>query len=337
MSSPKQASLSLRWLRPFLRITGAHPAQLALFAREGIQLRDLANPDARYSHRLAMLLLAHAIESTGNTRIGLAAGESLEPGDMDVLEYAARACETMREAIFCTGRYMCLMHDGQQVVLREQDDWAIWEMRQVDDIERLPASNDFTLVAACTFARRHAGWKGQFREVHFQHPVATDMAEYERIFEGATIKLGMPHNALVIDRTDLDRPMLDANPGMRAAYELHASRLLEQLRPSDTLTSRVRQLLVEQLRAGNVGMDTVATKVAMSTSTLRRRLAEEGTTHTTLLDELRSELAEKYLTDPALAIGEIAFLLGFSHVTAFYNAFRRWRGTTPAEFRAARR
>jgi AraC-like DNA-binding protein len=131
--------------------------------------------------------------------------------------------------------------------------------------------------------------------------------------------------------------MLDANPGMRAAYELHASRLLEQLRPSDTLTSRVRQLLVEQLRAGNVGMDTIATKVAMSTSTLRRRLAEEGTTHTTLLDELRSELAEKYLTDPALAIGEIAFLLGFSHVTAFYNAFRRWRGTTPAEFRAARR
>jgi AraC-like DNA-binding protein len=72
----------------------------------------------------------------------------------------------------------------------------------------------------------------------------------------------------------------------------------------------------------------------MSASTLRRRLADEGVTHTELLDDVRRELGEKYLADPRLAISEVAFLLGFSHVTAFYNAFRRWQGLTPAEYRA---
>jgi AraC-like DNA-binding protein len=73
----------------------------------------------------------------------------------------------------------------------------------------------------------------------------------------------------------------------------------------------------------------------MSVATLRRRLGDEGTTHSELLDEVRRELAAKYLGDMSLAISEVAFLLGFSHVTAFYKAFRRWsNGVTPAEFRA---
>ena len=89
------------------------------------------------------------------------------------------------------------------------------------------------------------------------------------------------------------------------------------------------------LAAGDVSMADMARRTAMSVATLRRRLAEEGTSHSQLLDDVRRELAERYLSDRSLAISEVAFLLGFSHVTAFYKAFRRWsRGPTPAAFRA---
>jgi AraC-like DNA-binding protein len=56
-----------------------------------------------------------------------------------------------------------------------------------------------------------------------------------------------------------------------------------------------------------------------------------------ILDQLRHELACRHLADSRLSIGEIAFLLGFSEMSAFYRAFKRWTGHTPAEFRAQMR
>ena len=74
--------------------------------------------------------------------------------------------------------------------------------------------------------------------------------------------------------------------------------------------------------------------LAMSVPTLRRRLEEEGTTFTELVDELRRDLAERYLRDSRRSISEIATLLGFSHAPAFHKAFRRWKGVTPSAHRA---
>jgi AraC-like DNA-binding protein len=71
----------------------------------------------------------------------------------------------------------------------------------------------------------------------------------------------------------------------------------------------------------------------MSPRTLQRRLHEENTSHQQLLDELRRELAQRYLREPTIAIGETAFLLGFSEPSAFHRAFKRWTGTTPGTFR----
>jgi len=75
----------------------------------------------------------------------------------------------------------------------------------------------------------------------------------------------------------------------------------------------------------------------MSVATLRRRLADEGTTHSQILDEARRDLAKLYLSESRLSLQEIAFLLGYSQPNALYNAFRRWGvGTTLAGFRGRR-
>jgi AraC-like DNA-binding protein len=285
-----------------------------------------------------MELLAASLERTGDPRIGLLAGEALEPGDLDVLEYAARSCPTQRDAIQCANRYMVLMHGGQNGVLREDGDLAVWELQNTDDVARPAASNDFALTAAVTFARRYTGVRSPLHSVHFQHALATDATAYERIFDGAPVYLGMPHNALIFPREQLDLPMLQANPGFKTAFEEHAASLLAKLKQSSGVSGRVRDLLSEHLHTGDVSMQDVARKLAMSVPTLRRRLASEGTTHSELLDSLRRELAAMYLGDPTLSISDVAFLLGFARVPAFYRAFGRWfEGQTPTEFRATRR
>jgi AraC-like DNA-binding protein len=333
VTASTEATVSLRWIRPFIRITGADPLHLPILQREGITLRDLVDPDTRIRHGAMMELLATSVSRNGPL-IGLQAGEAMEPGDMDVLEYAARSCANHGEAIHCANRYMVLLHGGQEATLQEQGESAIWKLRPTDDVPRPAASNDFALTAACSFARRYTGVRAPLQEVHFAHDVATDVDEYARIFDGALIRLGMPHNALVFSREQLALPMLQANPGFKAAFEAHASTLLDRLKRSEGVSGRVRALFIEQLRSGDVSMEEVARRLAMSVATLRRRLSSEGTTHSELLESVRRELAEMYLADLSIAISEVAFLLGFSRVAGFYRAWGRWYTETPAEYRA---
>jgi len=333
--SVRETTVSLRWVIPFIRLTGADPLSLPILLREGISLLDFTNADTRLRHRALMELLERAVVRTGDPALGLKAGESLDAGDLDVLEYATRSCPTLRDAILCANRYMHLMHSAQDARLLEDGTFATWEVRITDDVPQPPAANDFAMTAACTYARRYTGQRNVLREVHLRHDTPTDAAAYARIFDGARIRLGAPHNALVFTREHLDAPMSHAHASLHAAYAMHAESLLERLRRSESLSARVRRLVISQLRSGDVTRESIARQLALSVPTLRRRLKEEGTTHGELLDEVRRELAERYLADKSLSLSEVAFLLGFAHVTAFYRAFHRWfQGCTPAEYRA---
>jgi AraC-like DNA-binding protein len=73
----------------------------------------------------------------------------------------------------------------------------------------------------------------------------------------------------------------------------------------------------------------------MSSRKLQRQLQSAGTTFNTLLNEIRQDLAKKYLREQHNNITEIGFLLGFSESRAFSRAFKRWLGVTPSEYRKA--
>ena len=79
-------------------------------------------------------------------------------------------------------------------------------------------------------------------------------------------------------------------------------------------------------------MAIIAEKLHMSPRSLQRRLHSEGTSFAELLSELRRDLALRYLRDQRIAIAEVGFLLGFLDVSAFHRAFKRWTGSTPAEY-----
>jgi AraC-like DNA-binding protein len=119
---------------------------------------------------------------------------------------------------------------------------------------------------------------------------------------------------------------------MQAAFDRYARELLD--RAALGARSRARDAIVARLGSGDMCMESVAARLAMSVPTLRRRLEDEGTTFTDLVDDVRRDLAERYLRDPGRSISEIATLLGFAHAPAFHKAFRRWKGVTPSAHRA---
>ena len=89
------------------------------------------------------------------------------------------------------------------------------------------------------------------------------------------------------------------------------------------------------LSRGEATVRNVSQELGMSVRTFARRLNDAGSTFAEILDQLRSDLARKYLSDADLAPSQIAFLLGYSEVSAFSHAFKRWTGTSPGEWRTA--
>jgi len=97
----------------------------------------------------------------------------------------------------------------------------------------------------------------------------------------------------------------------------------------------VKRVLHEVLRTDDAQVDLVAKRLGLTGRSLQRRLKDEGTSFQTVREEVRRELARRYLDD-GLAIAEISFLLGFSEPSAFFRAFKRWTGETPVAHRQRR-
>lgn len=329
----REKRISVRMMWPFLRIIDSSPSAFTtqILEKAGVSPVDLARPDTRLPHRLVMSILEAWVEHTGDESIGLRAGASVEPGDLDAMEYAARSCATQREAMECAARYTHLVNEAAEVSIIDFGEHALWRYRITDGVPQPRAANDFVIASAAGFSMRCGRIDRMPVEVHFMHDAPADPGAYAA-FSASVVRFGMPHNGYVLEKAVLDAPTRGGNVRMHAAFENYARELSE--RAALGVRSRARDAIVARLGSGDMCMESVAASLAMSVPTLRRRLEDEGTTFTNLVDDVRRNLAERYLRDSSRSISEIATLLGFAHAPAFHKAFRRWKGVTPTAHRA---
>ncbi len=324
--------ISIRFVWPFARLIDRHPHGLASLATIGIGLAEYANPDTRLSLGAAAHLIEKSIEMTGDPAVGLRAGELQESGDFDALEYAARSCSDLREAIGCIARHTRLISDTGDVELVEQGDRAILAVH-LSEAELLPpAINDYLISSSLNQVKRHTGGTDIATEIQLVHGPTAYIDEYRRVF-GVPIAFNAPYNAIVFHRKWLDAPMVRANPRLSAAFQLHVRQLLDRLQKEDSVADRTRAAVATRLAHGDIGMGSVSRALGMSVATLRRRLKQENVRYTDIVEQLREQLAQRYLRDPARSLRDVAFLLGFSDIASFHKAFKRWTGMTPAEYR----
>jgi AraC-like DNA-binding protein len=168
--------------------------------------------------------------------------------------------------------------------------------------------------------------------VHLSAVRPADTSSAERVF-GVEVAWGAATDRLTIPRSELERPMLLADPMLRDALERRLAQLLATVRIGDPVIAQMREVLARLLPAGAPRLRTVARALGASGRTLQRRLDASGTSFQDLLLEVRRHLSERYLLDRSLQVAEVAFLVGFSAPSAFNRAFKRWTGSTPLEWR----
>ena len=137
---------------------------------------------------------------------------------------------------------------------------------------------------------------------------------------------------MVLASADLGRRLALSDEETAAVCEQRCSELLERLGSSGGVVESVRRILVE--RAGQFPkLAEVGRELGSSDRTLRRRLAEAGTSFQEVVEEVRKGPALDYLQKSNLTVDEIASLLGYTETPNFYRAFKRWTGTVPSEHR----
>ncbi len=128
-------------------------------------------------------------------------------------------------------------------------------------------------------------------------------------------------------------PIETADNELLNILKRHCRQILGARPKADDFVFEVQQSIATLLPSGQSKIDAVAQDIGMSSRTLTRRLAEDGLTYKGLLDQMRRKLALQYLKDRRIGLKKVAYLLGYSEVSAFYRAFHRWTGTSPVQHR----
>lgn len=153
-------------------------------------------------------------------------------------------------------------------------------------------------------------------------------------FFGVPVSIGSGYE-LVFAGEDAKRVFLTTDSSMWVFFEPMLRHRLVELDERTQMAERVSAALFELLPSGRCQIGDVSQALGVSTRTIQRRLGQEDTTFSNVLDQTRTRLARFYLTQTKMAIAEVAFLIGYDDPNSFYPAFRSWTGMTPQAARDA--
>lgn len=161
-----------------------------------------------------------------------------------------------------------------------------------------------------------------------------DFCDDYKVMFSENLRFDRPRTRMIFSADCLDLPIKRSSDELKRFLAHAPANILVKYRDPQSLASRIkhdlRQLPAEQWPE----TDSLAQRLCMSASTLRRRLAEEGQTYQGLKDSVRKELAIVWLAEPSISFAEIATRLGFADASSFYKAFRKWSGSNPGHYRS---
>ena len=264
---------------------------------------------------------------------GLKAAEVWHPSNFGALGYAMLASNTLRTSLERMVRYLGFLSDEDSMKLDETEEGLrltlVMSPRNIDKSEQNDAALAI-ILRMCRINYIEDLAPVSVTLVHSKPSCSPKFFEYFRspvLFKAPTYSLTFPIEAV-------DKILPGSNPQLA---ELNDQVMIQYLAKLDQnqITQKVKATIVDQLPSGSVTDESVARALYMSSRKLQRQLQSAGTTFNALLNEIRQDLAQKYLGEEDTSMTEIAFLLGFSESSAFSRAFKRWMGVSPTKYRKA--
>jgi AraC-like DNA-binding protein len=291
------------------------------------------NSEGFIASSLFARILEEAARATADECFGLHFGEHYNPKNIGPLAYVVLNSATIAVAIENAERYLHIHNEAADLSFNIEGEKAYLRFLLAESaIESTRQHTEYSMAVALNTLRIMVGSHWAPLEVQFTHEAPAHTSEHLRVF-GAPVLFGCATNALVIERDFVERQVPAADPRLYRILKTHVERILNEMPRKSDFLSAVRRAIAESMRDGDPKLARVTKKISMSRRALQRRLKEHGVVFKTLADDTRRRFALDYLRDRKQTVTEIAFLLGYSEVSAFNRAFKRWTGRTPLDYR----
>ena len=266
--------------------------------------------------------------------IGLKMTGHWHPSAAGALGYAWLTSSSLRTAIGRLQRYSRLVNEGLEFSIKERKDEFSLVLAYREGVRGIPIWSDAILATVTTLCRANYGKNFRLASVSFSHGEPRCAGDFYGFFR-CPVNFGTRDNRITLPVEVLDKRLSCSNPQLAQLNDQIMINYLAKL-SDDNLIEKIKAVLIDLLPSGGVSDTKVADALYTSVRSLQRRLQQEGTTFKVILNEVREELAYKYLQDDRISLGEISFLLGFSEMSSFSRAFKRWKGVSPSAYKDAR-
>ncbi len=305
-----------------------------MLARLGLDPRIMTEPDVRVPLDTMRQLWHELLRETARPDLALQLSSGVHPSAYGVLGNLVMTCANLGESLAMLQRYFGLLTDD-----------GLFEVHRSKGTVRLVltlAPVEDQLVWRCAVEWSVGSLLACFRAltaeplrplaVELQHAAPEYAASYREVFQ-CPVRFGTPQTTLILHESELARPLRSADRSLQPLLQERAEVQSRAHRESVSMAERVRVFLRTGKPGRTPNVREAAQSLGVSVRTLARRLAAEESSFQILLDAHRRQLCCRMLSQLAYTIEEIALVAGYSELSTFHRAFKRWTRKTPARFR----
>jgi AraC-like DNA-binding protein len=308
--------------------------QERILAQANIDLTILRDNEARLSNEQFVRLTEAAAVISSDEAFGLHQGQRVEVSDLGVIGYVMLHSGTIAQALTAYQKYNLVVCSGYNISWKVEDDEAIIEMTY-DNLQGKPGRHCMEDMVSTVY---HLMIKLccraiPLKEVHFTHQLGGELGEYIAVL-GIAPRFGCEGNSIRLGKDVLEYPILLADPRLLATFESIADEARHKLASGRLFSTELYQWIIKSITHHLPTLKDASRAFRMSVRSLQDKLKQENMTYQEMISRVRKELAISYLARPEHRVSDVAYLLHFSEPSAFHNAFKKWTGTTPKQYRA---
>lgn len=281
-------------------------------------------------------LVNNAIRCTGKADLGLLFGKELNISSHGIIGFASMCRATIKDAINIAAKYKKTVSPITRMRLDIVDETATLYIEHVLGTKDLEAFFIEVLFSSLLSNMRYLSHESSPAvDLFFKHQQPEYLKSYQDNL-GGTLHFDQPNNMIQCGKSLLDTKLVLSNSAASNDAEKQCIDKVNELYDRDSLVVIVRDQLVKQVGYFPTLLE-VASNLGTSSSTLKRKLKENKTSYQAILDDVRKELALKYLNNGCISIDDIAHKLSFKEGSNFRRAFKKWTGMTAVEYREKHR
>jgi AraC-like DNA-binding protein len=308
-----------------------------ILKRAGLTVEDIEDESVQLSVASQINYVNLLAQALDDRLLGFHVALGMDLRRTGFLYYVAASSAVLGDALRGIARYSTMVNEGIKLetelgqTLRIGFEYA--GISRQSDRHQIEAW--ITAIIRC--CREITGRELQPTRVTIIHQRIPQSVEIDSFF-GHAVEFGADKDEVTFPGEAAKLAIVRADPYLNKLLVRYCEDVLARRKTRlGALQADVENALAALLPHGGTSIESVAAKLHVSPRTLRRKLAAEGVTFAGILEDLRHALAKHYLAEQDLSISRIAWMLGYTEVSAFSHAFRRWTGGPPRAVRSERR